>query len=67
MEVITCATKNGGIILGKGDELGTLEPGKVADIQVISEDPLKSFDVLGKPEVVFVGGKMHRFPENSSD
>src|SRR4030042_4620111 len=24
-------------------------------------DPLKSFDVLGQPEVVIVGGKVHRF------
>ena len=61
METIVAATKNGATILGKADELGTVETGKLADLQVISGDPLKSFDVLGKPEIVIVGGKVHRF------
>jgi len=61
METIVAATKNGALILGKDDELGTVEAGKLADIQVIKEDPLKSFDVLGHPEIVIIGGKVHRF------
>jgi imidazolonepropionase-like amidohydrolase len=61
METIVAATKNGAVILGKDDELGTVEAGKLADLQVVAGDPLKSFDVLGKPEVVIVGGKLHRF------
>jgi len=61
METIVAATKNGALILGKADELGTVEAGKLADLQVVAGDPLKSFDVLGKPEVVIVGGKVHRF------
>ena len=59
METIVCATKNGGIILGKEDELGTVEAGKLADLQVIAEDPLKSFDAPGKPEIVMVDGEIH--------
>lgn len=58
MEAIVAATKNGAIILGKLDELGTIEAEKLADIQVIGSDPLKSFDALGKPEVVIIGGKI---------
>ncbi len=61
METIVAATKNGALILGKEDELGTIEKGKLADIQVLSSNPLKSFDGLGKPEMVIVGGKIHRF------
>lgn len=61
LETIVAATKNGAIILGKQDDLGTVEVGKLADLQVLSGDPLKSFDVLGKPEIVIVGGKVHRF------
>ncbi len=61
METIVAATKNGAIILGKSDEMGTIEPGKLADIQVVKGDPLKSFDALGKPEIVIVGGKVHQF------
>ncbi|UCC38572.1 MAG: amidohydrolase family protein [Candidatus Aminicenantes bacterium] len=64
METIVCATKNGGIILGKEDQLGTIEPGKLADIQVIRGNPLESFDVLASPEIVIIGGKIHHFPEN---
>ena len=54
------ATKNGAIILGKQDELGTIEAGKLADLQVVSGDPLKSFDVLGKPEIVMINGKIRQ-------
>ena len=61
LETIVAATKNGAIILGKQDELGTVEVGKLADLQVVAGDPLKSFDALGKPEIVIVGGKVHRF------
>jgi len=61
METIVSATKNGAIILGKEDELGTIEAGKLADIQVIDGNPLESFGVLGNPEMVMVGGVIHRF------
>ena len=61
METLVTATKNGSIILGHADEIGTIEAGKLADLQVVKGDPLKSFDALGKPEIVLVGGKVHRF------
>ena len=61
METLVTATKHGAIILGKADELGTIEAGKLADIQVVKGDPLKSFDVLGNPEIVVVDGKVHRY------
>jgi imidazolonepropionase-like amidohydrolase len=61
METIVTATKNGAIILNKADELGTIEAGKLADIQVVKGDPLKSFAALGYPEIVIVDGKVHRF------
>jgi imidazolonepropionase-like amidohydrolase len=59
MEAITAATKNGAIILGLEEKLGTIEPGKLADLQVVAGDPLESFDVLGRPEMVFVDGRAH--------
>ena len=61
METLVTATKNGAVILGKADELGTIEAGKLADIQVVKGDPLKSFDVLGNPEIVVVDGRVHRY------
>jgi imidazolonepropionase-like amidohydrolase len=59
METIVAATKIGALVLGLADELGTLEAGKLADLQVVSGDPLQSFDALGHPEMVMVGGKIH--------
>lgn len=61
MEAIVCATKNGAIILGEEDKLGTIEEGKLADLQVINDNPLESFDTLGHPEIVVVGGEIHRY------
>ncbi len=62
METIVAATKNGAVILGREDVIGTVEAGKLADLQVLSRDPLKTFDALGAPELVIVGGKLHKFP-----
>ncbi|MBL9090369.1 MAG: amidohydrolase family protein [Planctomycetaceae bacterium] len=38
LEVLTCATKTGAEILGRGEELGTLEAGKIADVLVVDGD-----------------------------
>jgi imidazolonepropionase-like amidohydrolase len=61
MEAIVAATRNGALILGKEDILGTIEEGKLADIQVVSGNPLKSLDALGQPEIVIIGGDVHDF------
>jgi imidazolonepropionase-like amidohydrolase len=63
MEAIVSATKNGAIILGEEDNLGTIEAGKLADLQVINNNPLESFDALGHPEIVMVGGVIHRYKQ----
>jgi imidazolonepropionase-like amidohydrolase len=60
MEAIVAATHNGAVILDKQDQIGTVEAGKLADLQVIGGDPLKSFDALGHPEIVVMDGKVHR-------
>lgn len=46
MEVLTCATKNGAKILGRLDELGTVEVGKLADILIVDGDPLADIRIL---------------------
>ena len=63
METIVCATKNGAIVLGMEEDLGTVEAGKLADIQVLARNPLETFDNLGQPDIVLVGGKVHRFQD----
>ena len=46
METIVCATKNNAEILDMGDQIGTLEPGKLADIIVVEGDPVQNIAVL---------------------
>lgn len=38
LQTITCATRTGAEILGQSDEIGTLEPGKLADVLVVEGD-----------------------------
>jgi len=46
LEVITCATKTGAEIMGRGDEFGTLEKGKLADVLVVDGDVLADISIL---------------------
>ncbi|MFN0180353.1 MAG: amidohydrolase family protein [Gemmatimonadales bacterium] len=62
LEAIVAATRNGGIVIGDRYGIGTLEPGKLADLQVLPGNPLESFDNLGNPELVMIGGRIRRFP-----
>jgi imidazolonepropionase-like amidohydrolase len=65
MEAIVAATRNGALILGEDARLGTLVPGKLADLQVIPGNPAESLDALGLPELVMVGGRIHSFPTSA--
>lgn len=59
-ESITCATVNAAYSLGRGDQLGTLEPGKLADIAIHEcEDyrELAYFFGVEHAWKVFVGGR----------
>jgi imidazolonepropionase-like amidohydrolase len=46
LTVVTCATKTGAEIMGRGDEFGTLEVGKLADVLVVDGDVLADISVL---------------------
>jgi imidazolonepropionase-like amidohydrolase len=46
LEVLSCATKTGAEIMGRGDEFGTLERGKLADVLLIDGDVLKDISIL---------------------
>ncbi len=46
LEVLTCATKTGAEILGRAHELGTLEPGKLADVLVVEGDVVANIAIL---------------------
>jgi imidazolonepropionase-like amidohydrolase len=46
LDVITCATKTGAEILGREQEIGTLEAGKLADVLVVDGDVVGDIAVL---------------------
>lgn len=56
VEAIHIATENGAIYLGRQDRIGTLAPGKQADLVLINGDPSKNIDEIENVETVFKSG-----------
>ncbi len=55
MEAIVAATKTGSECIGLEKQVGTIEPGKLADLIVVEGDPLKDIKVLeGKANILLV-------------
>jgi imidazolonepropionase-like amidohydrolase len=52
MEALLAATKHGAEALGLDAQLGTVEPGKVADLLVVKKNPLNDISVLKNNENV---------------
>jgi imidazolonepropionase-like amidohydrolase len=52
MEAIVSATRTASETLGLGDQIGTLEKGKMADLIVVEGDPLKDITILQKKEKI---------------
>jgi len=46
LETITCATKTGAEIMGRADEFGTIEPGKLADVLIVDGDVIADISIL---------------------
>jgi enamidase len=58
MEAITAGTRNAADNLGKANELGTIESGKLADIIAVSGDPLKDIRDTREIRLVIKDGKI---------
>lgn len=58
--VLASATRVGAEILGIGDKLGTLEPGKLADITIVGANPLDDIQNLRDRRYVIAGGRQVR-------
>ncbi|MEX2123431.1 MAG: amidohydrolase family protein [Woeseia sp.] len=60
MEAIIAATRNGAEVLGLEDELGTIEAGKLADVIVVTGNPLSDIDALKNIYAVVKGGVRYK-------
>ena len=56
LEAIKIATLNGSIALGFDKTIGTIEPGKAADLLIIDGDPSKNISEIRKMQYVFKNG-----------
>lgn len=57
---IAAATRVNANIIGKGRELGTIEPGKIADIIVVQGNPLFDIVALSRVEIVVKDGVVYK-------
>jgi len=61
-EVLVAATAGGAEVLGRLKDVGTIEPGKAADLVVLRSDPLVDIRNARDVEVIFKEG--HRYGKN---
>jgi len=57
MDALVAATRTGGFALKKTDELGTVEPGRKADLMLLSANPLEDVRNLRKIDRVMLDGE----------
>lgn len=62
MQIIVAATQHAAEVCQLADDLGTLEPGKIADILVVDGDPLTDLNVLLNVQWVLRDGVIVRAP-----
>jgi imidazolonepropionase-like amidohydrolase len=60
MEAILAATRNGAEAMGKLDDLGTLETGKLADVIVVPGNPILDMNVMKRVTYVIKGGVRYK-------
>jgi hypothetical protein len=58
MQIIVGSTKYASELVQKQESLGTVEPGKIADILIVGADPLQDIKNLMKTEAVIFDGKV---------
>ena len=58
LAITRIATLNSAIYMGKAKDLGSIERGKLADMLLLSADPVADIRNTAQIEAVFLGGKM---------
>jgi imidazolonepropionase-like amidohydrolase len=62
MQAIRSATIDAAALMGMQDKVGTIEPGKLADIVAVPGDPLTDVSVLEKVDFVMKDGVVYKHP-----
>ena len=60
MAAILSATKTAADIIGWSDNVGTIEPGKFADVIAVAGDPLRDITELERVTFVMKGGFVYK-------
>ena len=58
MEVVVASTRNAALAMGRAQDLGTLAPGRLADLVIVTEDPLADVTHLSEVATVVKGGRV---------
>jgi imidazolonepropionase-like amidohydrolase len=66
MQAIQAATSNAADLLGRSREIGSIKPGKFADLVAVSGDPLTNISVLENVEFVMKDGKVYKQSGNAA-
>lgn len=66
-DILLAATRNAAVAIGRSDELGTLEPGKIADLIVVDGDPLADWRAMANVPVVILAGDVVKAPESAGE
>ena len=61
-QAIRAATSSAADLIGRQSDVGTIEPGKYADIIAVSQDPLADVKVLEHVDFVMKGGTIYKDP-----
>ena len=59
MEALVAATRNGARVIGVEDQLGTVEVGKLADLLILSANPLDDIENIRRIETVVYKGRAY--------
>jgi imidazolonepropionase-like amidohydrolase len=60
MQAIQAATSSAADLIGRSDEIGSIKPGKYADVVAVSGDPLQDIHLLENVQFVMEEGKVYK-------
>ena len=59
MDALVAATRNGAMVIGVEDQLGTVEAGKLADLLILTANPLDDIENIRRIETIVYKGKAY--------